>query len=121
MTSLPVKDPIKAFAFYTEIMGFKEHTYMPEAQLAIVVSPEDEQGTTLILEPIDELYGNFQKQIYNKGLPYMIFGVDDCQKTYEELKEKGVKFSKEPKKTDWGTLATLDDTCGNFVQIHQKP
>ncbi|HUE75800.1 MAG TPA: VOC family protein, partial [Chloroflexota bacterium] len=51
MTSVLVDDPIKAFKFYTEVLGFAERLYMPEAQLAIVVSPEEPNGTGLLLEP----------------------------------------------------------------------
>src|SRR6476469_7131953 len=53
MTGIHVKDPKVAFKFYTEILGFVEHTYMPEANLAIVVSPDDAEGTALLLEPSD--------------------------------------------------------------------
>ena len=120
MTSLPVEDPIKAFEFYTKILGFKEHTYIPEGQLAIVVSAEEENGTTLLLEPIDEeLYKPFQQAIYKKGYPYLILGSKDVAKDYKELCEKGVVFKSQPKKTDYGITATFDDTCGNFIQIIQ--
>ena len=120
MTSLPVNNPIKAFEFYTSVLGFKEFMYMPEAQLAIVVSPEDEKGTTLLLEPIDdELYKPFQKGVYEKELPIMIFGCPDVQKEYDRLVKLGVSFKTPPTKTDYGTMAIFDDTCGNFIQIYQ--
>ena len=62
MTSLPVDDPTKAFKFYTEIIGLKEHTYMPEGQLAIVTS--EDCKTTLMLEPKgDGFYDTFQRII----------------------------------------------------------
>jgi len=41
------------------------------------------------------------------------------QAEYERLKDLGVKFRQEPTKTEWGTQAVFDDTCGNFIQIHQ--
>ncbi len=50
MTSISVRDPIEAFMFYTQKLGFKEKLFMPEMKLAIVVSPEDEDGTSLLLE-----------------------------------------------------------------------
>lgn len=65
MTSIPVNDPITAFEFYTAILGFKEHTYMPQAKLAIVVSPEDVKGTALLLEPNNnDATGSYQKGLY---------------------------------------------------------
>jgi hypothetical protein len=43
------------------------------------------------------------------------------QREYERLKGLGVVFRQEPQKADWGTQAVFDDTCGNYVQIHQAP
>jgi predicted enzyme related to lactoylglutathione lyase len=118
MTSLPVEDPIKAFKFYTEIAGLKEHTYMPEMQLAIITS--EDCKTTLLLEPKgDGYYNTFQKKVYADGYPIIILGSDDVKADYERLKSLGVEFKQEPTKTDWGTIATFDDTFGNYIQIHQ--
>ena len=120
LTSIPVLDPIKAFEFYTNILGFKELMFMPEGGLAIVVSPEDPKGTALLLEPIDdELYKPFQEGVHKMGLPVMIFGVEDVEKEYQRLLSLGVKFKTTPTKTDYGTLAIFEDTCGNFIQIHE--
>lgn len=123
MTSVPVHNPVEAFKFYTEVLGFVEHTYIPEAYLAIVVSPEDRDGTTLLLEPIgDHPEANAAKAAYYRdGLPVIVFGVDDVQAEYERLKALGVTFRQEPTTTDYGTQAILDDTCGNYIQIHQAP
>ena len=118
MVSLPVNDPMKAFKFYTEVIGLKEHTYMPEMQLAIVTS--EDCKTTMLLEPKgDGFYDTFQKKVYETGHPIVILGTDDVQAEYERLIGLGVNFQKKPSKTDWGTVATFDDTFGNFIQIHQ--
>jgi predicted enzyme related to lactoylglutathione lyase len=120
MTSIPVNDPIAAFKFYTEVLGFKEKLYLPDMYLAIVVSPEDPDGTTVLLEPRGG-YGSkeYYEGIYNAGLPVIVLGTDDVQAEYKKLKARGVVFKQEPTKTDWGTQAVFDDTCGNFIQIHQ--
>ncbi len=119
LTSVSVNDPLHAFKFYTEVLGFQEKMYMPEMFLAIVVSPDQPNGTALLLEPRGN-YGSkeFFDGIYQAGLPVIVFGVDDVQREYERLKGLGVKFTKEPKTTEWGTEAVFDDTCGNLVQIH---
>jgi catechol 2,3-dioxygenase-like lactoylglutathione lyase family enzyme len=51
LTSVFVPDPTAAHKFYTEVLGFASKMYMPEAYLAIVASPEDMNGTSLLLEP----------------------------------------------------------------------
>src|SRR5262245_18119392 len=120
LTSVSVNDPIAAFKFYTEKLGFVEKMFMPEAYLAIVVSPEDREGTALLLEPRGNLGSReFFDGIYKAGLPVIIFGSEDIQADYERLKANGVVFKQEPTKTQYGTLAIFDDTCGNYIQIHQ--
>lgn len=120
LTSVSVNDPIHAFKFYTEILGFREKMYLPEMKLAIVVAPDQPDGTALLLEP----RGNFGSQeyfdgIYQAELPVIVFGVEDVQQEYERLVALGVKFTKEPTSTYWGTEAVFDDTCGNLIQIHR--
>jgi predicted enzyme related to lactoylglutathione lyase len=120
LVSVIVDDPIKAFKFYTETLGFVEKMYMPEAQVAIVVSPEDPNGTALLLEPNgNPISKTFQEAVYKQGLPPIIFGVADVQKEYERLKKLGVEFRQEPTKTEWGVQALFEDTCGNLIQISQ--
>ena len=120
LISIYVTDPIEAFRFYTEILGFKEHLFMPEASLAIVVSPESPEGTALLLEPNSHPAAKiYQKAIYQDNLPMLVLGSDDVQKDYDALLKKGVKFRQIPTKTEWGTTAIFEDTCGNLIQIHQ--
>jgi predicted enzyme related to lactoylglutathione lyase len=120
MTSVLVNDPIEAFKVYTEKLGFKERLYMPEHYLAIVVSPEQRDGTGILLEPTNNPIGKrHQVAVYEAGMPCIVFGASDVQKEYERLKELGFVFKKPPTKTEWGTEAVFDDTCGNFIQIWQ--
>jgi catechol 2,3-dioxygenase-like lactoylglutathione lyase family enzyme len=108
LTSIFVDDPLKAFKFYTEVLGFVQQTYIPEAYLAIVVSPEQPDGTALLLEPNGNLGAKeFQEGIYKAGLPVIIFGVEDVQKEYEKLKDRGVVFTQEPTKTEWASRPSL--------------
>ncbi|MDR8393901.1 VOC family protein [Aliifodinibius sp. S!AR15-10] len=120
LTSIHVDDPIEAFKFYTEILGFKEQVFMPEASLAIVVSPEEPEGTGLLLEPSDNpVAQQYKEGLYEQGLPAIVFGVEDIEAEYERLKNAGVAFTKEPTKTDWGYEAIFDDSCGNYIQMAQ--
>ena len=120
LAGIHVKDPVLAFKFYTNVLGFKEHTFMPEHNLAIVVSSQDQKGTALLLEPSDNpIAKTYREGLYQSGIPVIVFGVDDVHKEYQRLKEQGVIFKGEPTKTEWGTLVVFDDGCGNFVQLHQ--
>lgn len=120
LTSIHVTDPIKAHAFYTDVLGFVSKMFIPEAQLAIVVSPEEPNGTAMMLEPnSNPIAKNYQEGLYAEGIPAIVFGVEDIQKEYDRLRASGVNFKSAPEKTDWGTQAVFDDTCGNYVQMHQ--
>jgi predicted enzyme related to lactoylglutathione lyase len=120
LTSVFVDDPAKAFKFYTEVLGFVTRLYLPEAQLAIVASPEEPNGTGLLLEPnANPIARTYQEAIYKEGLPAIVFGVEDLQKEYARLKNLGVVFRGEPAQTEWGSQAVLEDTCGNLIQLHQ--
>jgi predicted enzyme related to lactoylglutathione lyase len=121
MVSVPVKSPVDAHKFYTEKLGFVSKMFMPEAYVAIVASSEDPEGTGLLLEPSENtFYKTFQEEVYKAGMPIIVFGVTDVQKEYEKLKSRGIVFKKPPTKNEWGTEAIFDDTCGNYIQIHQS-
>lgn len=120
LVSLPVNDPLAAHKFYTNVLGFVSRTFVPEAKLAIVASPEEPEGTGLLLEPSDNpITGPFQQAVYEAGLPIMVFGVGDIQREHERLAEMGVRFVQPPTTTDYGIAALFDDTCGNLIQLYQ--
>ena len=121
LTSVFVDDPRKAMKFYTEVLGFVERIYVPEAALAIVASPEEPDSTQLLLEPNDNpVARTYQEAVYKQGLPAIVFAVEDIQQEYERLRKLGVVFRKEPTKTEVGTEAIFDDTCGNLIQLYQN-
>lgn len=92
LTSVHVDNPIEAFTFYTETLGFKEQMYMPDAYVAIVVSPEDPEGTALLLEPSDNpVAKKYKEGLYEQGIPAIVFGVENIQEEYERLKKAGVQ------------------------------
>ena len=123
MVGVFVEDPVKAFKYYTEILGFEEVMYAPEHFIAIVKSPLDSTGTYLLLEPAEpggiEIAMQYKKELYTRGIPVISFSSDDIEKTVEELKKKGVRFTKDPTKTDWGYECIFDDANGNYIQLIQ--
>mgnify|MGYP003575306227 CR=1 FL=1 len=120
LTSVFVHDPIAAFKFYTEVLGFVKRTYMPEAWIAIVVSPEEPNGTGLLLEPNhNAIAKSFQKRLYSAGIPVIVFSSADINAEYERLMSRGVVFRNPPRKTEYGIEAIFEDTCGNLIQLQQ--
>jgi catechol 2,3-dioxygenase-like lactoylglutathione lyase family enzyme len=123
LASVLVADQDKALRFYTEVLGFKEKTNIPIGadRWLTVVSPEDPDGTELVLEPDGHPAAKpFKEALVADGIPYTSFAVDDVRAEFERLRGLGVRFTQEP--TDMGpvTTAVLDDTCGNLIQIaHQ--
>ncbi|GGG14555.1 VOC family protein [Paenibacillus abyssi] len=120
LTSVYVNHPLEAFKFYTEVLGFISRLYIPEAYLAIVASPEEPDGTGLLLEPNNNpIAKTYQEALFNAGYPVIVFGVKDIQSEYERLSELGVVFRKQPTKTEVGIEAIFEDTCGNLIQLYQ--
>jgi catechol 2,3-dioxygenase-like lactoylglutathione lyase family enzyme len=123
LASVLVDDQDKALRFYTEVLGFKEKTNIPIGadRWITVVSPEDPDGTELVLEPDGHpAVKPFKEALVADGIPFTSFAVDDVHAEFERLRGLGVRFTQEP--TDMGpvTTAVLDDTCGNLIQIaHQ--
>ncbi|TMI69716.1 MAG: VOC family protein [Bacteroidetes bacterium] len=122
VTSLLVKDQEIALKFYTEVLGFVKKTEIPlgDHKWLTVVAGEQPDGVELLLEPMAfEPARIFQKALFEAGIPYTAFNVDDVQKEYERLSGLGVVFSMKPTKMGPATLAVFDDTCGNNIQIVQ--
>jgi predicted enzyme related to lactoylglutathione lyase len=123
MVSIFVEDPVKAFKYYTEVLGFEEVMFSPESYIAIVKSPLTAEGPMILLEPTEpggiEIAKKYKKELYSMGIPVITFSSDDIHNTVNELKEKGVVFKKDPVKTDYGIEAIFDDSNGNYIQLLQ--
>ena len=122
LTSVLVDDQEKALKFYTEILGFREKTNVPigEHRWLTVVSPDNPDGTELLLEPDEHPAAKpFKKALVTDGIPYTSFAVDDVRAEYERLRALDVRFTQEPVDMGPVTTAVFDDTCGNLIQIAQ--
>jgi hypothetical protein len=85
-----------------------------------VVSPEDPDGTELVLEPdVHPAARPFKEALVADGIPFTSFAVSDIQAEFERLRGLGVRFTQEPLAMGPVTTAVLDDTCGNLLQIAQ--
>jgi predicted enzyme related to lactoylglutathione lyase len=110
--------------FYTEVLGFVKKRDIPlgsGARWITVVSPEEPDGTELLLEPNADYppMKALKEALVKDGIPFTGFQVDDIQKEYARLKKLGVQFTMEPTNMGMTTMAVLEDTCNNLIQIYQ--
>lgn len=123
LTNVIVDDLDKAERFYTEVLGFvKKHDVLlgegRNDRWLTVVSPQDPDGTELLLEPGGHpAAAPFKEALVTDGIPYTQFTVDDVHAEYERLRRLDVRFTQEPAEMGPVTTAVFDDTCGNLIQI----
>ncbi|MED7948140.1 VOC family protein [Kitasatospora sp. NPDC058201] len=120
LTSVFVDDQDKALRFYTDALGFVKKTEVPVGadRWLTVVSPEDPDGTELLLEPDGHpAVKPYKTALVRDGIPAASFAVEDVPAEFERLRALGVRFTQEPQEMGPVTVAVLDDTCGNLIQI----
>jgi catechol 2,3-dioxygenase-like lactoylglutathione lyase family enzyme len=124
LSSVFVDDQDKALRFYTNVLGFvmKHDVPLGTHRWLTVVSPEDPDGTELLLEPDGHpAVKPYKTALVEDGIPAASFAVDDVPAEFNRLRELGVHFTQEPLEMGPVTTAVLDDTCGNLIQIvHSK-
>jgi catechol 2,3-dioxygenase-like lactoylglutathione lyase family enzyme len=121
LASVLVDNQDKALAFYTGVLGFIKKVEVPlggEFRWLTVVSPEEPDGTQVVLEPdAHPAAGPFKRALMEDGIPWTSFAVADVHGEYERLRAAGVRFTQEPTAMGPVTTAVFDDTCGNLIQI----
>jgi predicted enzyme related to lactoylglutathione lyase len=115
-----VNDQEKALRMYTEVLGFvkkSDFTKGPFRWLT-VASPEEPEGTELQLAPNDDPAARtYQKALFEQSKPAAMFFVDDVQREYDRMKSLGAEFTMPPTKVTGSTIAMVNDTCGNLIQL----
>ncbi|MGN6566630.1 MAG: VOC family protein [Flavipsychrobacter sp.] len=122
LLSILVDDQDKALKFYTEVLGFVKKTDIPmgEHRWLTVVSAEEQDGPEIVLEPMGFPPSQvFQKALFDAGIPWTAFQVNDVSKEVERLTALGVSFSMQPTQMGTAMLAVFNDTCGNNIQLFQ--
>jgi catechol 2,3-dioxygenase-like lactoylglutathione lyase family enzyme len=120
LSSVFVDDQDKALRFYTDVLGFVKKAEVPLGadRWLTVVSPEDPDGTELLLEPDGHpAVKPYKTALVKDGIPAASFAVDDVHAEFNRLRDLGVRFAQEPLEMGPVTTAVLDDTCGNLIQI----
>ncbi len=122
LTSVYVDDQEKALQFYTKVLGLIKKADVSQGgyRWLTVASPEEPEGTELQLalnnSPADKAY---QQNKFQQGQPAIMFFTDDVKGDYERIKARAAEFTMPPTAVTGSTIAMLNDTCGNLVQITQ--
>jgi len=121
LVSIPVQNPLEAHEIYTSNLGFITKEFDPELNLAIVVSSDDPQGVSILLEPCKGNFAeNYQTLAFQANLPIMIFSVQNVETELKRLKALGVKLRLELNNPEWGLMNMFEDGCGNILMLEEK-
>jgi len=122
LTSVYVDDQNKALLFYTEVLGFAKKADFSQGSFRwlTVASPEEPDGTELQLalnnNPAAQAY---QQAMFQQGQPAAMFFTNDVKGDHERIKSRGAEFTMPPTDVPGATIAMLNDTCGNLIQLSQ--
>jgi predicted enzyme related to lactoylglutathione lyase len=122
LTSVYVDDLDKALRFYVEVLGLAKKADFSNGpyRWLTVASPEEPEGTELQLalnsNPAAKAY---QQAMFQQGQPAIMFFTDDVKADCERITARGGALTMAPTQVTGSTIAKLDDTCGNLVQITQ--
>ena len=122
LTSVYVDDQDKALRFYTEVLGFARKTDVRQGPFRwlTVTSPDEPDGTELQLALNDNPAAKaYQEALFQQGQPAVMFFTDDVKGDFERISGNGAEFTMPPTDVTASTIAMLNDTCGNLVQISQ--
>jgi catechol 2,3-dioxygenase-like lactoylglutathione lyase family enzyme len=124
-----VHDQDEALAFYTDKLGMelREDVTVPEMGnfrwLSVGIPGQDVSITLMAIPgpPVfdEETRGQIQKLLAKGASGGLFFTTDDAQKSYEELKSRGVEFTQEPSEQPYGIDAGFRDVSGNHFRMTQ--
>ena len=126
--NLFVRDQKTAYEVYVNKLGFRVHTdvTMDNGMRWLTVSrPEYPDLEVLLAEPCTpmmkpEIVAHLRAVLDSDAMPGGVWNTDDCEKTYEEMKRKGIEFLKKPTKEFYGIEALFRDGCGNWFSLTQR-
>ena len=122
LISVYVDDQEKALRFYTEVLGFVKKADFSQGSYRwlTVASPEDPDGTELQLALNDNPAARtYQQAIFKQGQPALMLFTDDIKGDHERITANSGSFAMAPTEVTGSTIAQLNDTCGNLIQITQ--
>ena len=122
LTTVYVDDQERALRFYTDVLGLAQKDDFSNGpyRWLTVVSPEEPDGTELQLalndNPATKAY---QEAMFQQEQPAIMFFTDDVQADYDRMTANGAEFTMPPTDVTASMTATLNDTCGNLIQLTQ--
>jgi predicted enzyme related to lactoylglutathione lyase len=122
LTSIYVDDQEKALRFYTDVLGLAKKADFSNGPFRwlTVASPEEADGTELQLALNDNPAARtYQRAMFEQGQPTVMFYTDDVQADYERIKARGAEFTMPPTQVTGSTIARVNDSCGNLIQLTQ--
>ncbi len=122
--TIVVKNQAASLEFFTEKVGFEKKTDFtpPGSYRWVTVGPVGQDLELALFETENKNERTNPGNWKPGGSPPIVLRVDDCHKTYNELKAKGVEFKQEkPEELAWGISATFSDPDGNLFSINQLP
>jgi predicted enzyme related to lactoylglutathione lyase len=122
LTKVYVDDQEKALRFYTEVLGFAKKADFSNGPFRwlTVGSAEDPNGIELQLALNDNPAAKaYQEANFQQSQPALMLFTDDVKGDYERITASGAEFTMPPTATTGSTIARLNDTCGNMIQITQ--
>jgi len=122
LTSIYVDDQERALKFYTDVLGLAKKADFSNGpyRWLTVASTEEPDGTQLQLALNDNPAAKaYQQAQFKQGQPAVMFYADDVKGDYDRIKARGAEFTMPPTEVTGSTIAMLNDTCGNLVQITQ--
>ena len=122
LTRVYVDDQEKALRFYTEVLSFAKKADFSQGPFRwlTVASPEDADGTELQLALNDNPAAKaYQQAMFQQGQPAAMFYSSDVKGDYERIKARGAEFTMAPTDVTGATIAKVNDSCGNLIQITQ--
>jgi len=114
-----VRDYDEALAWYRDVLGFRVLTDQPlgEGKRWIVVAPRSEDPTGLLLARASDEHQASRIGDQTGGRVFLFLRTDDFWRDYNDYLSKGVKFVREPKTEDYGTVAVFEDLYGNLWDL----
>lgn len=124
ITSVFVKDIDASKAFYTDVLGFVEHTDISlgdDFRWCTVMHPSQPELQVHLTVPgppySPEMVASMHRALDEGGMFGIGVNVDDCRRTHEELRAKGVEFIQEPEERPYGVEAVARDNSGNWLVL----